>query len=97
MDNWITLFELFYPLLVWCDMNMDECWRNPLPIKRLAELEGLDEFDNVLVTNEVLSLEPLIDNQSASKERESDEEDEIASPKISIPKLCHVLYALNTI
>lgn len=63
----------------------------------MPELEGFDEFDNDLVTSEVLSLEALIDSQSASKEREIDEEDEIASPAITMPRVCDVLDALRTI
>ncbi|KAK9686900.1 hypothetical protein QE152_g36848 [Popillia japonica] len=38
---------------------VDEGWRNLLSRRSLPELEGFDEFDNDLVTSEVLSLEAL--------------------------------------
>lgn len=50
----------------------------------------LDEFENDLLTTE------LIDDRSASKERDSDEEDETASPTITMWRVCH-LDALHTI
>lgn len=48
----------------------------------MAEFEGFVEFDNDLVTNEVLGLQAPIDNQTALKERESDKKDDIASRTI---------------
>lgn len=45
--------------------------------------------------SEVLSLEALIDNQSASKKRESNKQDEIASSKISTPRVSDGLDVLR--
>lgn len=41
--------------------------------KRSPELKGFDDFDNALVTNEVLSLDSLIDEHKTSKEKENEE------------------------
>lgn len=71
-------------------MNIDEGWRNLLLRKGLSELEGFGQFDNDLVANKDLSLGALIDNQSASKERENNEDDEITSLRISTPRVCDV-------
>lgn len=52
---------------------------------------------NDFVTNEVLRVEVLTDNRSAFKERQSDEEDEVALPPITMSRTCDVFDALKPI
>jgi hypothetical protein len=75
----------------------DGSWQDLLT-ERLLELEGFDNFDNGLVTNEVLSLEVLIDeHKTASKEKANEEEDETESSIVTQPTIIDVLDALKTI
>lgn len=56
-------------------------------------MEGFDEFDNDLVTNEVLSLEVLIDDHNATRERENEAESSVTIQ----PKIRDVMDALKTV
>jgi hypothetical protein len=77
----------------------DGSWQDLLTEERLVELEGFDDFDNGLVTNEVLSLEvPIDEHKTASKERANEEEgDETESSVVTQPTIIDVLDALKTI
>jgi hypothetical protein len=76
----------------------DGSWQDLLTEERLVELEGFDDFDNGLVTNEVLSLEvPIDEHKTASKERANEEEDETESCIVTQPTIIDVLDALKTI
>ena len=62
-------------------------------------LKKRDEFlkDNGLVTNEISSLDSLVDDHIAQKERENEDEDDAESTVITAPKIDDVLGALKTI
>jgi len=74
----------------------DEYWRSLLSEETLPELERFDDFDNGLVTNEILSLDTMIEDRHA-KDTGDNEEDEAESAEIVAPKISDVWTALNTI